>query len=139
MQPDPNQTPTMQDSVVGGNMHTGNVVHNHYHSAPQQAVQPVIQQMVQPVVQQIPVQTIVQPHASALVPQTGSKDVVVAYLLWFFVGWLGVHRFYLGHNGIGVLYLLTFAGFGIGWVIDALIMPQLVQQANTSNQIIIMR
>ncbi len=121
-------------------MHTGNVVHNHYHSAPQQqAVQPVVQQMVQPVVQQIPVQTIVQPHTAAYVAHQGTKDVVVAYLLWFFVGWLGVHRFYLGHNGMGVLYLLTFAGFGIGWVIDALIMPQLVQQANNPPQVIIMR
>ena len=130
MQPDPSQAPSMQDSVVGGNLHTGNVVHNHYHAAPQ------------PVAQQVPVQTVVQQTytpTAAIVPQTGSKDIVVAYLLWFFVGILGVHRFYLGHVGIGILYLFTFGGLGIGWIIDALIMPQLVHQANNPNQIIIIR
>ncbi len=33
MQPDDKGT-NMQDSVVGGNVHTGNVIHNHYHGAP---------------------------------------------------------------------------------------------------------
>ena len=34
MQPDQNTPPTIQDSVVGRDMHTGNVIHNHYHLAP---------------------------------------------------------------------------------------------------------
>jgi TM2 domain-containing membrane protein YozV len=130
MQPDPSQAPAMQDSVVGGNVHTGNVVHNHYHAAPQ------------PVVQQVPVQAVVQQTyapAATYIPPTGSKDVVVAYLMWFFLGLIGGHRFYLGHVGMGILYLFTFGGFGIGWVIDALIMPQLVHQANNPNQVIIIR
>ena len=33
MQPD-NKGTNMQDSVVGGNVHTGNVIHNHYHVTP---------------------------------------------------------------------------------------------------------
>ena len=33
MQPDDKGT-NMHDSVVGGNVHTGNVIHNHYHGAP---------------------------------------------------------------------------------------------------------
>jgi len=115
----------MADSVVGGNLHTGNVVHNHYHAP------------AQPVVQQVPVQTVQQ--TATYIPQTGSKDVVVAYLLWFFLGMIGAHRFYLGHAGMGILYLFTFGGFGIGWIIDAIIMPQLVYQANNPNQIIIIR
>ena len=130
MQPDPSQAPSMQDSVVGGNLHTGNVVHNHYHAAPQ------------PVAQQVPVQTVVQQTytpAATYIPQTGTKDVVVSYLLWFFLGLLGGHRFYLGHVGLGIVYLFTFGGFGIGWIIDAIIMPQLVHQANNPNQVIIIR
>ncbi len=130
MQPDPSQAPAMADSVVGGNLHTGNVVHNHYHAS------------AQPVVQQVPVQTVVQQTytpTAAYVPQTGSKDVVVAYLLWFFIGIFGAHRFYLGHAGMGILYLFTFGLFGIGWIIDAILMPQLVYQANNPNQIIIIR
>ena len=26
-----NESPVLQDSVVGGDMHSGNVIHNHYH------------------------------------------------------------------------------------------------------------
>jgi TM2 domain len=35
-------------------------------------------------------------------------------------GYLGVHRFYVGHVGIGVAQLLTFGGCGIWWFIDFL-------------------
>ena len=35
-------------------------------------------------------------------------------------GFLGVHRFYLKMYGSGVLYLLTFGVFGIGWFFDCL-------------------
>lgn len=46
------------------------------------------------------------------------KSKSVAYLLWFFLGWLGVHRFYLGKVGTGILYLFTFGLFGVGLLID---------------------
>lgn len=50
------------------------------------------------------------------------KSKGVAYLLWFFLGGLSVHRFYLGKIGIGILYLVTFQLFGIGWIIDLFIL-----------------
>jgi len=43
---------------------------------------------------------------------------LVAILLCFFVGGLGVHRFYVGKIGTGILWLLTGALLGIGWLVD---------------------
>ena len=46
------------------------------------------------------------------------RSRLVAFLLCWFVGYLGIHRFYVGKTGSGVLYLLTAGVFGIGIFID---------------------
>jgi hypothetical protein len=46
------------------------------------------------------------------------KEWIVAMLLSFFVGVLGVDRFYLGYTGLGIAKLLTFGGCGIWSLID---------------------
>ena len=38
--------------------------------------------------------------------EANKKSTLVAYLLWFFLGGLGIHRFYLGHTGTGLAILL---------------------------------
>ena len=58
------------------------------------------------------------------------KSKGVAYLLWFFLGGLSAHRFYLGQTGMGILYLLTFQLFGIGWIIDLFILGGMVDKYN---------
>jgi TM2 domain-containing membrane protein YozV len=52
---------------------------------------------------------------------TGQKSWLAALLLCLFLGGLGVHRFYTGKIGTGILMILTFGGLGI-WVLVDLIM-----------------
>ena len=46
------------------------------------------------------------------------KKMVVAALLCFFIGFLGVHRFYVGKVGTGILMIFTFGGVGIWTLVD---------------------
>jgi hypothetical protein len=84
------------------------------------------------------------------------KSVAVAYLFWFFFGWLGVHRFYLGSIKMGLLelFIIPILFFGchalgislgstlfsvlmfaaIGWVIvflDVFFIPGIARRHNT--------
>lgn len=55
---------------------------------------------------------------TAPVSATAQKSWVIALLLCFFFGVLGVHRFYAGKVGTGILQLITFGGLGIWTLID---------------------
>lgn len=131
----PSTTPVLQDSAVAGNVHVGDVVHHHHHPASQE-VAPV---------QAAPAPTSVSAHTGAAAyPATtssmplstnrplrpGERDLTEAYILCFFLGWFGGHRFYLGQPAMGVLYFLTFGVFGLGWLSDMIRMPQMVDRYN---------
>lgn len=49
------------------------------------------------------------------------KSMVPAALLCFFLGTFGIHRFYVGKIGTGILMILTLGGLGI-WVLIDLVM-----------------
>lgn len=50
--------------------------------------------------------------------QMQQKSKLVTLLLCWFFGSLGIHRFYVGKVGTGLLYLFTGGFFGIGVFID---------------------
>ncbi len=50
------------------------------------------------------------------------KDKWVAFILCFFFGVLGVHKFYEGKVGLGILYLFTGGLCGIGWLVDMIML-----------------
>jgi Predicted membrane protein len=77
------------------------------------------------------------------------KSLLVAYVLWLFLGYVGAHRFYLGKPLSGflmlafsaVVLLLTLVSFGVlgflwalvglWWLIDALLIPGIAAGRNS--------
>ena len=145
MEPPHDPPSTLQDSVVGGNLHTGNVIHNHYHFTQEPSAQPQQQplpqqqqrpqQQHQPVTQQGPTQPQQFPTVYPSMVQTvqssraNDDELYIAYFIWLFLGIIGGHRFYFGHIGLGLLYFFTAGLFGIGWFVDAFLIGDLVREA----------
>ena len=121
----PPEQPLLQDSAVAGNVHVGNVVHQYHVAAP-----------VVPAVPPAATTAFVQPTGfqdrliTHQVRHPGERALGEAYILCFFLGWFGGHRFYLGQPGLGVLYFFTFGLFGLGWLADMIRMPYMVQRYN---------
>lgn len=67
--------------------------------------------------------------------QKMAKKPVVAWLLWFFLGMFGAHRFYLGHTkvGVGMVVSLIFTGGVVTlfwWIIEAITLSNRIKQVN---------
>ncbi len=66
------------------------------------------------------VNLLIQPNKTG-VKTISEKNWLVTLLLCIFLGPLGIHRFYVGKTGTGILMILTFGGLGI-WVLVDLIL-----------------
>ena len=80
---------------------------------------------------------LVQPGGPTVI-QTGGggqTSTLLAYVLWFFLGWLGIHHLYIGRGiGIWLLSLITFQGLGFWWLIDLFLIPSSVSKRNQTGQ-----
>lgn len=71
-----------------------------------------------------------------LIYEAHRKSTGASYLLWFFLGFLGAHRFYLGRTGTGIAQLLmclTVVGIiplAFWWLIDGFRIPGMVREEN---------
>ena len=71
----------------------------------------------------IDVMAVVRPNCGVLQPlppgvAESEKRILPAFLLCFFLGVFGAHRFYVGKIGTGILQLVTLGGLGIWALID---------------------
>ncbi len=64
----------------------------------------------------------------------GELDYSVAWLLQTFLGIFGVHRFYMGKWGTGILWLLTGGLIGIGWIYDFCTLNSQVSEINQTRK-----
>jgi len=64
--------------------------------------------------------------------KAGPVDYTVAWLLLTFLGLFGIHRFYMGKIGTGILWLLTVGFFGIGYLYDFLTLNDQITVTNSA-------
>lgn len=56
------------------------------------------------------------------------KSAGAAYLLWFFLGWISAHRFYLGKPVTAILQIFSYfilVGF-VWWLLDLFLIPAII-------------
>ena len=59
-----------------------------------------------------------------------AKSHLIAYLLWFFLGVLGGHRFYSRNTIRAIFMLITLGGLGVWWLIDVFFIGKRIDEVN---------
>lgn len=70
------------------------------------------------------------PYAAQAEAAALHKSATAAYILWICLGYLGVHRFYLGQPLLGLAMMLTCGGAGIWWLIDGFLIGDSIRRIN---------
>ena len=66
--------------------------------------------------------------------RAGAVDYNLAWILFIFFGWFGMHRFYQAKVFTGLIYLFTGGLFGIGMIYDALTLNDQLSEENARRQ-----
>lgn len=64
----------------------------------------------------------------------GSIDYNAAWILLTFLGFLGMHRFYMGKWATGLIYLLTGGLLGVGYIYDFWTLNNQIQEVNRGDR-----
>lgn len=68
--------------------------------------------------------------------KSNGKNMLVAYVLWYFLGMVGGHRFYMGNTGSAVAQLILSISIiglvvtSIWWIVDAFLLHNKVKEHN---------
>ena len=64
---------------------------------------------------------------------SGTIDYNVAWVLQTFLGVFGIHRFYMGKIGTGIIWLLTGGLFGVGYIYDFFTLNEQISLRNNQS------
>lgn len=60
----------------------------------------------------------------------GRVDYTIAWILLTFLGYLGIHRFYLGKWFTGIIWFFTVGLFGVGYLFDYWTLNEQIDEIN---------
>jgi TM2 domain-containing membrane protein YozV len=63
--------------------------------------------------------------------QAGPWDYSIAWILLTFLGFFGIHRFYMGKVVTGVIYFLTVGLLGVGYLYDMWTLNEQISALNS--------
>lgn len=67
---------------------------------------------------------------------SAEKTILPTFLLFLILSWpLAAHRFYLRRYASAVLFIITFAGFGIWWIVDFILIVTGNMKDDHGNQV----
>ena len=77
-----------------------------------------VTETIRKIINNEPVEDYIAPAPEEMPGADPERDWLVTLLLAFFLGGLGIHRYYVGKIGTGIIWMISFGLFGFGWIVD---------------------
>jgi TM2 domain-containing membrane protein YozV len=65
---------------------------------------------------------------TAALEREETHNLLLGYIIWL-IGFTGAHRFYYGRPVTGTIWFCTLGLFGVGWILDAFLIPSMERSA----------